>query len=1189
MTDSAELQGITISSAGWRSPGTGAKAILDAGLRTALIEVDGRRSGSGVLIGKDLILTAQHVVRSKSGAKGKPEIVAVFDYDESPLASPAETGTRVPVVEIVAESPPAPAELGSASTSAAADHLDFAVLRLISPAPPGTDTYGHATFRSFYELKAVEYDIRGAELVVVHHPLGAGQKMSEVKSPRWDMDRTRIRYDSNTLQGSSGGPIVDHDGNLVAIHHYFGNRRNQGVPISAIARLLRAGPHAGLFTAPEPSRAHAAAPAPSARPAAGYNPFEPLDEWSSAFGDEHRSQYRPTLWEFTRGEIQVPGQLLRDVTERLRSGWCLLLGRGTVGKTTLALFVGLQHNSTGGTAYYMDFGDGTFQDPAVLIDSMSALVDDSTLFVVDNVHVNERLAHQLYRHWQRHGAGSRLLLVGRTIYRTVKSGVEGAGLSRLAPDAVTLEVTDDDLLLTYQRLARIHGLGDAGPTVPATTLAAWQALFAGDRIAFALALTRHLESRDARRWLGSGAALAANDAISYVTEKYLDPYPDARPYLLHLATASTFELSLPEETVPPGVMNDLVAAGIVYVTTHGSAAYRRYTLAHLGLGHLIMEANRTADGIASLSALAVSSPAFGFALAWRLDRVGQRDEALRILRELSADPRHMAKALSGTQIAVSILRLVADRGVRTYEGMDNALTPIGVPGALLDSVPIHLGTAKRFLHFVKDRMPAYCQRLCEALAEPGRRADIADAVPNDLSNAVEFLTYVDRYHGDLAGVLAPLLADPERCARIADSVASHLGNAVRFLEYADKRHRAVAAAVVPLLRDPERAARIADALPKQLGSSVRFLAYLDGRPRGLTAVLAPLLADPERCARVADALAYDLGGAIRFITYADERLPAVASTIESLLRDPARCARIADAMPNNLGNATEFLVYAKERLPEVAAALTSLLGDPARCVRIADAMPRNLGNATEFLVYAADRLPHVTSALTPLLGDPVRCARIADAVPNNLGNATEFLVYADDCLPEVASALRSLLTDPVRCAAIAEAVPNNLGNATEVLVYADERLPELAAALTSLLGDPVRCARIAEAVPNNPGNAAAFLEFAHRKMPALAARLEAMLDEPVMARRIVDTSMVGFETMLPFMQFAYAQMPAVAERLTVELTDMRRRPALVELAQRHPRERGSLKRIVELADLHHEALVAPLWTLFEPGEPQAAT
>lgn len=149
----------------------------------------------------------------------------------------------------------------------------------------------------------------------------------------------------------------------------------------------------------------------------------------------------------------------------------------------------------------------------------------------------------------------------------------------------------------------------------------------------------------------------------------------------------------------------------------------------------------------------------------------------------------------------------------------------------------------------------------------------------------------------------------------------------------------------------------------------------------------------------------------------------------------------------------------------------------------------------------------------------------------------------------------------------------------------------LTAALVSLVGDPARCPRIAEAVPNNPGNAAAFLEFAHRKIPALAAQLEVMLDGPVMARRIVDTSMVGFETLLPFMQFAFAQMPAVAERLTVELTDMRRRPALVELAQRRPRERGSLRRIVELADMHHEKLVAPLWTLFdvEDPPPDAAT
>ena len=366
----------------------------------------------------------------------------------------------------------------------------------------------------------------------------------------------------------------------------------------------------------------------------GYLPFEPLDEWSSAFSAEGTLAYIPTRQEYIGGEIQVRAQLVQDVTARLQSGWCLVRGRGTVGKTTLALVFGLQHNSRGGTTYYLKLGEDEWQQQQVR-EIISAHTGNSTLFILDDVHIDETLAYALFRHWQRCRAGSRLLLVGRSLSRSTRSTIEGTGIAQLEPEAVNVEATDEDLLSTYHRLVRISNRDDVQSAPPPAAVAAWRTLFGGDLIAFAFAIRLHLEGRNPQRWIDAGCPLAGNDAISYVREKYLDPYPSARQWLIKLAAASTAALGMPEEVPTYDALRDLMGTGIVHLTTHGRDAYRLYTLAHPGLGRLILEATRTYDVGLVLSELSATSPFFGFAYAWRLDRVGRRDEATRILQEFS--------------------------------------------------------------------------------------------------------------------------------------------------------------------------------------------------------------------------------------------------------------------------------------------------------------------------------------------------------------------------------------------------------------------------------------------------------------------------------------------------------------------------------------------------------------------------
>ncbi|WP_328442813.1 hypothetical protein [Amycolatopsis sp. NBC_00438] len=924
------------------------------------------------------------------------------------------------------------------------------------------------------------------------------------------------------------------------------------------------------------------------RPSDTAQPFEPLDEYSSAFGNDNTCPYKPTRLEYIQGAIQVRDQLVRNVIEYLRSGVCLLQGRGTVGKTTLALFVGLRHDADGGTTYYLDFTEDALERPnaALALDSMSALASSSILFILDNVHADESLANAMYRHWQRHGAGSQLLLVGRTVSRTTRATIEGSGLARLQSNAVIFDVTEDDLLHTYRRLARISDLNDSDLVPQQATVAAWCQLFASDRIAFVTAVRRHLEGRNPRRWITSGFPLTANDAINYVKEQYLDPYPDARQALAQLAAVSTVEMSMPDDLVSPGVLRSLMAAGVVHATTHGKEFHRRYALTHPGLGHLIAKATRTREIDAVLAELATNSPKFGFALSFRLVLLGRRAEAVEILRKLTSDPKMTTSSLYEKRVTVVIISLVAKLGVMTYKQMDDLLRSEEIPFTLLESAALDLGGAKILLQFLMHRMPMFAKRLAERLAEPDLRAKVADAIPKDLGGATRFLQYAAMHQPQLVDLLRPLLIDRQRLTNLADEIPNNnLGNVAEFLRYAARRLPELARPLGSLLLEEQRLTNLADAILNNLGNATGFLEFVASHLPELECPLVPLLLEEQRLTGLADAIPNNnLGNATRFLDYAAVHQPELLDLLRPLLLEEPRPASLADAIPNHLGNATEFLEFTASHLPELAGLLGPLLLEERRLASLADAIPNNLGNATEFLEFTASHLPELAGLLGPLLLEERRLASLADAIPNNLGNATEFLGYAEVDHTELLDLLRPLLVEERRLTSLADAIPNNLLNATTFLEYANVHQPELIDLLRPSLVEEQRLVRLADAIPNDLGGAARFLEFAHRDIPTLAIEIAELLADPKAISRIVDVAPSSFEGLLSFLQFTFSQMSTVAERVATELADSWHVPLLVERTKAGTRHRNAFYALTELVDLHQPEVARSLWTLLEPND-----
>src|SRR6266566_4058924 len=85
-------------------------------------------------------------------------------------------------------------------------------------------------------------------------------------------------------------------------------------------------------------------------------PFEPLDGEAIVFGRGRTEDLRPALSEYLSGSVD-PGAIAADVERKLGDGSVLLLGKGAVGKTTLATWIAVKHISRGGLCYYLDLAE----------------------------------------------------------------------------------------------------------------------------------------------------------------------------------------------------------------------------------------------------------------------------------------------------------------------------------------------------------------------------------------------------------------------------------------------------------------------------------------------------------------------------------------------------------------------------------------------------------------------------------------------------------------------------------------------------------------------------------------------------------------------------------------------------------------------------------------------------------------
>jgi hypothetical protein len=194
---------------------------------------------TGFLVGPDLVLTNYHAVEPvDTGQVSWEEVSCLFDYKEGVERTMLTTKppTRVKLAGpdwLVDSLPPRDKNIDAAQDNATDDELDYALIRLqeeIGELPVGGSTIDpeHGdTIRGWIDTSSDPPVAVGNNVFLLQHPDGQPMRLTVGRVTGFNGGRTRVRYDANTLKGSSGSPCLNTSLQLTALHH----ARSPGAPV----------------------------------------------------------------------------------------------------------------------------------------------------------------------------------------------------------------------------------------------------------------------------------------------------------------------------------------------------------------------------------------------------------------------------------------------------------------------------------------------------------------------------------------------------------------------------------------------------------------------------------------------------------------------------------------------------------------------------------------------------------------------------------------------------------------------------------------------------------------------------------------------------------------------------------------------------------------------------------------------
>lgn len=349
-------------------------------------------------------------------------------------------------------------------------------------------------------------------------------------------------------------------------------------------------------------------------------PGDPSNFLFGSLGD--KTSFLPTRAEYQANKVHHPLAVSVVAGALSEHGFALVRGRGASGKSTLAMSLALMDSHLSATVYYLDnldaLGSAGVAAQAT-VQTIASFGDRNVLFIVDNVHLNERAAAEVLRSWQELQNGSQLLFLGRIRGSYADPRRDAPVLADIA--AFELAVTPQDILGVYRRVS--GWLGERRDP-PESVLLEWFELFQGDLVAFSAAAHRRRQDLLHRRW-----KLVPQDAADYVRSAYLAGLsPSEYQNLLRLSLTFANERPLPDEATIDEDFEVSVRRGIVHETHLSRRTGRRsYALVHAGIGQLILAAAGVQDAQPLRRQLAECSPQIGLHFAEWLQRQDREMEA----------------------------------------------------------------------------------------------------------------------------------------------------------------------------------------------------------------------------------------------------------------------------------------------------------------------------------------------------------------------------------------------------------------------------------------------------------------------------------------------------------------------------------------------------------------------------------
>lgn len=251
-TTGRTLEEIVRSNAKFINPEVFAERLPQLEGQVCWIDIPGG-GGTGFLVGSDLILTNDHVVqRIRNGDARVQDVKCRFDYRRALDGS--EPTKKQPVTLglatdwLVDSKPPSSFDWDPTLGEADETESDYAILRLeeaIGDLPIGGDTLdAQALPRGFVETAGgVPTVTAGNQVFLLQHPKGEPLQLTVGTVVGFNQAGTRVRYDANSKDGSSGSPVFDADLQLVALHHARDPAEppkwNQAIPFSVVQKVWK--------------------------------------------------------------------------------------------------------------------------------------------------------------------------------------------------------------------------------------------------------------------------------------------------------------------------------------------------------------------------------------------------------------------------------------------------------------------------------------------------------------------------------------------------------------------------------------------------------------------------------------------------------------------------------------------------------------------------------------------------------------------------------------------------------------------------------------------------------------------------------------------------------------------------------------------------------------------------------------